>query len=246
MSSSTLQTNVLGTVAAKTLLKRNKKAAPPKELTKQPTLELTLESKLIACLQRSNFHDPVQEYAPLKCVKQLITSEVVRKEIENYEKALQALTNEDLKTRYDDIESEYKEQLINWIPEYGYQTFATAIVSGLSSLDLIHFMAEFAEHLTDEDLPLDSVQETVQECVLEAAKARNFCSQRWIFLAPVFSPRQYDYNLSDNCIFPFEKDATKSRTGAFGSVSKVRVHLDHQEHGDMEYVSICTCFEATI
>lgn len=235
---STLKATISGTVAARRLVRRNKKAATPREAAKQQITEPTLESKLIACLQKSNFHDPEQEYAPLGHVRDLITPEVVKKAIWNYEKARRSLVDVDDQARYEDIDPEFEKDLIAWIPELGYRTFATAIVSGFSSLDLIHFMGEFSEHLTDEDLPLDSAQNILEKCVQEAAKIRNFCSQRWSFLAPVFSPNQYDYKLSNNCIFPFEKDATKSRTGAFGSVSKVKVHLHHQEHQHMEHVSV--------
>lgn len=218
-------------------IKRIRKSIPPTEPAARPVSEPTLEAKLIACFKKSNFHDPEQDYAPLQEVKQLITLSVVQKEIHNYEQSRVILTDTNQQAKYEEIDDDFKVQLAHWIPRYGYRTFATAVVSGFSSLDLIHFMAECAEdELTDEDLPLLRAEEIVQKCVPEAAKVRNFCSQRWSFLAPIFSPEHYDYNLSNNCIFPFEKDAMKSRTGAFGSVSKVRVHGDHQEHKDMEHV----------
>lgn len=240
MASSPLPAAVHGVGAAKKMIiKRSRKAISLSEIATEPILELTLETKLIDCLKKSNFHDPEQDYAPNQDVKNLITPEAVQKEIENYDLARQLLTANHHKAKYEDIEKEYRDSLAQWIPEYGYRTFATAVVSGFNSLDLIHFIAEYAdEQLDDEDLPLTQAEGIVRKCVPEAAKVRNFCSQRWSFLAPIFRIEQFDYNFSNNCIFPFEKDAMRSRTGAFGSVSKVRVHQDHQEHAGMENVSI--------
>ncbi|KAF3041971.1 hypothetical protein E8E12_009261 [Didymella heteroderae] len=232
-----LSSTVAGAVGAKRLLKKNRKSNGLAESTEKRIPDPTLQSKLIGCLLKSNFHDPDQEYAPLGLVKCLITSDVVKKEISDYEKAIQSL-NDDKKLLYDELDSDFKEELTTWIPENGYRTFATAIVSGFTSLDVIHFLSEFAGHFTDEDLPLDGTSDLLKTCPLEEAKVRMFCSQRWAFLAPVFSKTRYDYKLPESCIFPFDKDSSASRKGAFGAVSKVKVHPDHHEHIDVDYVAI--------
>jgi hypothetical protein len=233
--SSALSSTVNGTIGFKRLLKKNRKSSGLADSAEKRIPEPTLQSKLISCLQKSNFHDPDQEYAPLGLVKSLITSDVVKNEIADYERAIEGLSD-GKKLLYDELDSEFKEELTTWIPENGYRAFATAIVSGFSSLDVIHFLSEFAVHFTDEDLPLDGTSDLLKTCPLEEAKVRMFCSQRWAFLAPVFLKARYDYKLSESCIFPFEKDSSASRKGAFGAVSKVKVHPDHHEHTDLDYV----------
>ncbi|KAF1924940.1 uncharacterized protein M421DRAFT_103483 [Didymella exigua CBS 183.55] len=48
-------------------------------------------------------------------------------------------------------------------------------------------------------------------------------------MTPVFSDKQYDYDLPSDCILPFTKDYDASKTGAFASVSKIRIHPENQE-----------------
>lgn len=228
-----------GTFSAKETTRLGKKKIGYANPAMEP--EPTLQAELFARLKKSNFHDPEQDYIPSKDVKRLITVAIVQKEIQNYDRARRLLTDPDQIEKYNDIGDDHKNQLAHWIPEHGYRTFAAAVVSGFNSLDLIHFMVQYAEQaLDDEYLPSEQAEELVQKCVPELAKVRSFRSARWSFLAPIFSPRQYDYDLSGNCVFPFERDVLVSQRGTFGSVSKVRVHPDHQEHRNMGHVSIST------
>jgi hypothetical protein len=187
--------------------------------------ELSLSSELIECLHTSNFHDPAQGYFPIGRVRHLISPGPVEKELRRGNK--EALDEE-----------EDKDAVIDRICRQSYKTFATALFCGLESVALLDFMLEFQEKgLTDEHLPAVA-EETIRECCWDDTKAHSFCIQRWKFLAPVFSPQKYDYDLPNDCIFPFAKDVTMSRSGAFGTVSRVEIHPDHQKHMNMRYV--CT------
>jgi serine/threonine protein kinase len=188
-----------------------------------------LSRELIACLHKSNFHDPEQGYFPIGLVKQLISPTSVEKEFRRCSDAAKAL----------DEELENNNALIDRMCCHSYRTLATAIFCGLEKLPLLDFMIIFQDEkgLSDEDLP-DVAEDTIQECCFgNTVKAHSFYTHRWMFLAPIFSPQKYDYDLPSDCIFPFEKDVTISRSGAFGTVSRVKIHSDHQKHMNMQYVS---------
>jgi hypothetical protein len=194
-----------------------------------------LSRELIECLHKSNFHDPEQGYFPIGRVRQLISHNLIEKEFRRCGEASKVLDEE-----------ENKDALIEQFCRRSYKTLATAIFCGLEKLPLLDFMIIFQEEkgLSDEDLPIVS-EDTIQECCVgNTVKAHSFCTHRWMFLAPVFSPQKYDYDLPSDCIFPFEKDVTISRSGAFGTVSRVKIHSDHQKHMNMQYVRRRINFES--
>jgi serine/threonine protein kinase len=216
-----MNTSVLSTVLrAGSAIRRSER----RRAAKEPSLS----SELIACIYKSNFHDPEQEYFPIGRVEQLISQDMVAKEFRRCAKAAKCLDDEVVD----------KDAFIDRICRQSYKAFATAIFCGLESEALLDFMIDFQERgLTDEDLPVVS-EDTILEFCVDVGKAHSFCIQRWKFLAPVFSPLQYDYDLPNDCIFPFTKDVTMSRSGAFGTVSRVEIHSDHQKHMHMQYVCI--------
>lgn len=193
--------------------------------------EFRLSSELIACPEKSNFHDPEQEYFPIGRVKRLISPESVESEFKRCNDTAQELEAQG---------KDDKNALINGICEHSYMTFATAIYCGLEKMALLDFMNYFREKgLTDKNLPTVS-EKVVLDCCggKDTARAHSFCIERWKFLAPRFSSDRYDYDLANDCIFPFRKDATMSRSGAFGTVSKVKIHPDHLDHANLQYVCI--------
>lgn len=207
--------------------------------------------RLIESREKSNFHDPEQVYYPKDNTRQLITTTSIEKEFKKSTKAFSFLEDDDEddnKAFYQKFESYHQkhaqEELAGWVSNKAHKTFATAYVSGLRPLDLLAYMVTFRNAgFTDEDLPSEAVQKATLGSGMSPAREQDFCDQRWKFLAPVFTPQQYDYNLPSSCIFPFTKDATMSRKGAFGMVSKVKVHSEHQRHPNMQYVRIDTAVE---
>jgi hypothetical protein len=60
---------------------------------------------------------------------------------------------------------------------------------------------------------------------------------QWEFLAPVFSPDEYSYNLPSECILPFTWKDPKPKEGAFSAVYRVKIHAAHQKHPDLKDAS---------
>ena len=135
-------------------------------------------------------------------------------------------------------DQEKLEKLAQWVDKNAHTTFAIAVASGFSPLNLLPYMATFeAGGFTDRDLErMDDLEKLKFRG--DPASLERFCEQRWRFLAPVFSTEQYDYDLPSDCLFPFQKDDSKSRKGAFGLVSKVLVHEEHQRHPGIQSVCV--------
>lgn len=208
---------------------------PPK---KPPGKKPSLGGALIACLQKSNFHDHEQDYFPVGIVQQLITPEAVEEELKKCHKEICALDDDEWKAHYRYL-YQFKDTLVSWIADHAYRTFATAVTSNFSALHLLSFMTEFQEKgFTDKDLHILEPNHSIYEVIDNGAEAHSFCKWKWSFLAPIFTSRVYDYDLPNGYIFPFDKDESESKSGAFGTVSKVRIHPDHHEYSNMQFVSV--------
>lgn len=214
------------------------------ELSQTQVFRGALGGQLTNLRARSNFHDPEQDYYPTKTTEELVTKKLIAEEFVRCKKKFEKLDDDDEQDnkafyrRFQHyLEPVPQLELAHWIYDNAHKTLATAIVSDLTNLDLLTYMVMFKEwKFTDKDLSTSSVrQKTIGFAA--PAQAQSFCDQRWKFLAPVFSPIQYDYDLASEHIFPFTKDLTKSCKGAFGVVSKVKVHKEHQGHSNMQYVS---------
>lgn len=72
---------------------------------------------------------------------------------------------------------------------------------------------------------------------------RGFFDERWIFLAPVFTPSEFRHNLSPNTILPFEwvqEDESKNPVGGFSKVQHATIHLSHQTVLSTVHISLTT------
>jgi hypothetical protein len=132
-----------------------------------------------------------------------------------------------------------QKELAQWVDKNAHTTFAIAVANNFSPLNLLPYMATFrARGFTDKDLKRMDDLVVKLNFRGDPASVERFCDQRWKFLALVFSTEEYDYDLPSDCTFPFRKDDSKSRKGAFGLVTKVLVHVEHQRHPGIKSVCV--------
>jgi hypothetical protein len=200
------------------------------------TTEKSLAEKLLDSFKFSNFHDPPRKYYPANTVKKLITQEVIEEELRKIERN----SNESIVKAYNHV---LRQKLATWILRRAQKIFAVCVTLELGALHLISAMTLFQRHeFVDECLPLDDPRtsppdkDTFHPAIWTSAKLEDFSEKQWRYLAPVFSPSRYNYDLLYNCIFPFTKDNAGPKIGAFGSVCMVTIHPDHQKYDNLKNV----------
>ncbi|CAI0651165.1 unnamed protein product [Colletotrichum noveboracense] len=62
-----------------------------------------------------------------------------------------------------------------------------------------------------------------------AEHVASFAENQWIFLAPVFTPGLFDFDLPQRCPFPILEKHDRSKRGYSGSVYEVNIHEDHMQ-----------------
>ncbi|KAF2714315.1 hypothetical protein K504DRAFT_528668 [Pleomassaria siparia CBS 279.74] len=202
--------------------------------------EESLADRLLASFVSSNFHDPARKYLPTESIGNLVTKEEILKELGRIEKGPQ---------RKDAFVQKFnqavRQELADWITASAQKTFAICITLTLRPRDLLLSMAFFKSYeFNDESLPLQEPQSSPPDQhpfnpkIWTPLRLEDFYEKQWRYLAPVFSPAEYNYDLSCNCIFPFTKDHASPKVGAFGSVCLVKIHKDHQMHHEMDNVAI--------
>jgi hypothetical protein len=207
------------------------------------TEDNSLAGRIFKCKATTNFHDWELEYYPEGCVKDLITPLAIRQELAKFPVTLAGLTAEKQKTLQKFAEEEYLEDLACWVFKNAQKTFALNLVCGHNDLNffgsiLIFKMRGFTDAKLSVVVPDSAEGQTIFDPkIWQPIQTKTFVSERWKFLAPVFSPTTYNYDLPERSIFPFTRDANVSKEGAFGSVFKVKIHPNHQINLDMIYVS---------
>jgi serine/threonine protein kinase len=81
------------------------------------------------------------------------------------------------------------------------------------------------------DRPLDWFGRDVQNLTQKQHErwAGNFCSNQWIFLAPVFDDYEAVYPLQEKCPLPFTKYKGTQQRGATAFVAEAHIHPGHQK-----------------
>lgn len=85
----------------------------------------------------------------------------------------------------------------------------------------------------DSDLPIDKWEEILNKMWERKRflQHSDFYEKQWRFIAPVFSQKQYHYDLQDHAIFSFIKKLEESaREGTFSRVYRFQIHKAHQHH----------------
>ncbi|KAF2677147.1 HET-domain-containing protein [Lentithecium fluviatile CBS 122367] len=130
-----------------------------------------------------------------------------------------------------------KNGLISWIHENARKIFAITVQCRLEVTYLVLCMLHFQQcGFKDTRLPVGNPRppdkmsqppvppEYFHEDIWSRSMMYDFYDKQWKYLAPVFTPNQYNYNLSPACILPFTSRSGQPKAGPFGTVHRVKIH----------------------
>jgi hypothetical protein len=96
----------------------------------------------------------------------------------------------------------------------------------------VHLMLEFIRNDQFQANNLDArlpLPEPLLESLLGLAAGRSFYTNQWMFIAPVFRYDLSHRRLDDPVVLPFIDSSKPIGEGAFGVVTKVTLHNQHQQ-----------------
>lgn len=174
--------------------------------------------------ETSRFDPEEKHFLPEGCLDELLTLEVVIKEL---------LDKDDLRPEELRL-PEKKKDVVDFILSKAPKVFATAVVSGLRGKLLAVAMVKFHSiGFHDECLPVtehDSKHLKMFQDLWSNMTIRYFRQEQWRFLAPVFSRTNCKLDLKPGHILPFIKKYDNNvKEGAFGRVYRVEIHPAHQK-----------------
>ncbi|KAH9909794.1 hypothetical protein F4778DRAFT_14888 [Xylariomycetidae sp. FL2044] len=131
-------------------------------------------------------------------------------------------------------------ELIQWTVKHAKKVFTILVHCRVQGEELLQSVLGLHRRFTDHQLPIiwtnhDILPPEFEEIPGKIELVAMFCDLQWKFLAPVFTPKRYEYNLSGKCIFPFIESDPKPKEGAFGCVYKVKIHSSHVKHDIDEF-----------
>ncbi|KAI8941650.1 hypothetical protein NX059_002863 [Plenodomus lindquistii] len=179
-----------------------------------------------------------RRYLPNGCIEKLITKESIAREFTKIE---QLPTKDSIY-----VDRKTRAQVAQWTHANARKVFATMILCHFEAQYLLLAMMKLKQgHFNDKKLPLENPDDIRPSPLIfiptiwVPGKLKLFYESQWKFLAPTFGTERYKtYDENAQCILPFTIVSDKPRSGAFGSVSKVRIHADHQMDKSAQVVAI--------
>ncbi|KAH7371419.1 kinase-like domain-containing protein [Pyrenochaeta sp. MPI-SDFR-AT-0127] len=206
-------------------------------LPEETGVDHSLANNILNSFVAGTFHDPARNYLPKKTIDNLINLDAIGRELKKIERNPSA----DI-VKYD---SKFRSQLASWIFGRARKVFAITIQCDLEAYHLLLSMRLFRKHGFDDDkLPLENPRglsvssQVFPPQIWTPLKLDNFYDKQWRLLAPVFTPHKYVYDLDAECILPFTPDGAIPHEGTFSSVSRIKIHEDHQTHHGIQYVAL--------
>ncbi|KAH7395183.1 heterokaryon incompatibility protein-domain-containing protein [Phaeosphaeria sp. MPI-PUGE-AT-0046c] len=218
------------------ILKRHSKVPIKLKALEKPN-QRYLADTIPTYFETSTFDSQERQYLPETCLKEyIVTKATVNREFRRA-------------SEFGEYETEVLAEVSSWVVEMASKTFATTVQCHLDAnyllLSMINF---FNEEFDDTRLPIKDPRspnsESARPARTDAFSLMLWSDQRhdeffrfqWSFLAPVFIPQSYEYDLLIECILPFKRvKDTVPRAGSFSSVFKVSVQPDHQQrHSSLE------------
>ncbi|KAF2176066.1 hypothetical protein K469DRAFT_700459 [Zopfia rhizophila CBS 207.26] len=198
----------------------------------------SLANRILASFESSTFDRRPQDFLPQNCISDLVTFDSIKEEL-----------------KLDDLakfDGEWKEKLVEWVLAKAKKAFAITVQCDREPLTTLQTIVRFRKvHFNDSNLPIDNPRNPTNSIpstessssyfdpkLWDTFRLYNFYEKQWKCLAPVFSPSQYTYDLSSECIFPFILDGGIRKEGAFSSVYRVKIHPAHQKHPNLSSVAI--------
>ena len=226
---------ILATAIAILLLFQIAKNQGAKTSPEDDSEEHDLVSDLLRAYSIATFHDTPIKYIPEDAIRTLVTRKAIERELS----ALERSPNKNA-TKFS-RDRERRSQLATWISTEARKLYAVALHCDLDAYSLLESMIAFRNHeLNDDSLPFNSPLSTeiFSPRIWKPLKLETFYERQWKVKAPIFSPREYDYDLPAESIFPFTSHGAVPKDGAFSSVYRVTIHKAHNEHPRLNDVGI--------
>jgi hypothetical protein len=164
-----------------------------------------IEDQVIG-LQTRNFESA--SFVPASDLERLLTEDVVRATI-----------------RESAIDIWKKDEAIRIVMSGAKRVFAILVLQGK-----LHLLSKFIENDQFHKGELDAklpISEATLQALLGKAAGRSFWDNQWIFVAPVFRHDLSHRRLENPVVLPFIQSSPIGE-GAFGVVSEVTLHAQHQ------------------
>jgi hypothetical protein len=197
----------------------------------------TLSDQIVNKYEISTFDTGEKQYLPVVYVEELLTLENIVKELDDKN----VLGPGDLDLQAD----QEKKAIVDYILSQPARTvFAIVVVVGSGQLrgqTLRSLIASLMRTgLVDAKLPATENYFRTHHWISsknrparpwKPATVNDFLQKQWIFLAPVFSPTKFQFDLRPNYILPMVvKPSSRKRRGNFATVFEVEVHSAHLRH----------------
>jgi len=205
----------------------------PDEEARQNLLE-----RIAFAYETSKFDDKDEQFLPTERLGELISMDVIRNVL--------GLTDNNPFSKPE------TEQLIGWIHDNAARVFAITILCNVSREGAIASMINFLRptvNFKDSDLPIPNPRLTSPPTTptyfqdvkrfWNLTQIGQFYDTQWKFLAPIFRPGVYEYDLEPDCILPFTRKDKLTRVGGFSNVYKVHIHAKHCQMDGIGEVRQC-------
>ncbi|KAI9162755.1 Cyclin-dependent kinase [Paramyrothecium foliicola] len=194
---------------------------PPPMVERLPSLASEILQKLVV----SAFDDGGRKFLPRGSIDKLVTKVTIAQELQ--------LATLDWHTAYLDI-------FATWVLTQAPRLFLIVLKCGLKAETAREALRCFQHYgFTDALLPVQGSPSLSDKSHFHCSywddlTADRFTMNQWEYLAPVFEPARYHYNLQDGCVLPFIQQDPNRKEGAFSYVYKVVIHPEHNGHNIQE------------
>jgi hypothetical protein len=199
----------------------------------------SLANRFNASFVTSTFDERNRDFLPENCIDELITSAAIRDELE--------LDN--LAKELPELDLSWQNTFVWWIIIYARKAFAILVLCNLSPVLTRETLMRFREgNFDDSQLPFGNPRLPIGVSLpmpwknlfdrgfWNLSQLYQFYEAQWRCIVPVFSPREYEYDISSDYILPFTKTHVV-KGDALSAVYRVTIHPAHQKHMNMGFVS---------
>jgi hypothetical protein len=216
-------------------------------------LSVPLVEQILKSFQSSNFDGLPRDFLPIDAFERLATKSAIFDELNRLGGEVNNLVNSQREKLLLTYNTEELQDLATWVFNEARRLFLITICCDLRPLHLVLAMDCFRKtEVSDVSLPLSDPRSTPPpattwvQSVWTPSRLRDFYEKQWKILVPVFGPQTYDYNFERQCTLPFLKEESAARTGAFGSVYKIKIPRQHLQYDGYAHVSSLILIQAIL
>jgi hypothetical protein len=190
-----------------------------------------LSTQMLNKYVASKFDDSDSEFLPHGCIDDLVTLESIVEEL-----------SENRQSKPEDLESQERSairEITDFVLNHdAKKVFAITILCQLRGEELETAIRQFIKiPLTDSRLPVNKGylmgHSSDTASLWHKLRDNDFYHYQWGFLAPVFSPSNYIFDLQANHVMPFVEiynDTKDKDTGGSSQVFKIKIHEAHNKY----------------